>query len=86
MHNLIRPSLYNAYHHVHNLSRLSDTNTEEVTIVGPICESADVLTTVQQLPTTTAEDDILVIENCGAYGRVMSSRYNRRPFAEELFI
>ena len=85
MNSLIRPALYGAYHEIANLTRLNEPATELVSIVGPICESADVLGHDRLLP-PTAEGDVLLIANAGAYGRTMSSEYNLRPPAQELFI
>jgi len=53
--------------------------------VGPICESGDVLGESRFLP-QSSEGDILLIANTGAYGRVMSSSYNRRSPAEECIL
>jgi len=85
MNSLIRPALYGAYHEIANLTRLNEPATELVSIVGPICESADVLGHDRLLP-PTREGDVLLIANAGAYGRTMSSEYNLRPPAQELFI
>jgi diaminopimelate decarboxylase/aspartate kinase len=85
MNSLIRPALYGAYHEIVNLTRLDEPATELVSIVGPICESADVLGHDRLLP-PTREGDVLLITNAGAYGRTMSSHYNLRPPAEELFL
>ncbi len=85
MNSLIRPALYGAYHEIANLTRAEEAATELVSIVGPICESADVLGHDRLLP-LTREGDVLVITNAGAYGHAMSSRYNLREPATELFI
>jgi diaminopimelate decarboxylase/aspartate kinase len=85
MNSLIRPALYGAYHEIANLTRLEEPATELVNDVGPICESADVLGHDRLLP-PTREGDILVIANAGAYGHAMSSQYNLRSPAGELFI
>ncbi|HVN45449.1 MAG TPA: bifunctional aspartate kinase/diaminopimelate decarboxylase [Steroidobacteraceae bacterium] len=85
MNSLIRPALYGAYHEITNLTRLNEPATELVSIVGPICESADVLGHDRLLP-PTREGDVLLIANAGAYGRSMSSEYNLRSPAEELFV
>jgi diaminopimelate decarboxylase/aspartate kinase len=82
MNALIRPALYGAWHGIHNLSRLDDPNAGYVHVVGPICESGDVLGRDRLLP-ETRPGDVLLVENCGAYGAVMSSRYNRREQLEE---
>lgn len=85
MNSLIRPALYGAYHEIVNLSRLDETSDQNYRIVGPICESGDVLGESRLLP-ECHEGDVLLIANTGAYGRVMSSHYNRREPAEELII
>ncbi|MEO8225386.1 MAG: bifunctional aspartate kinase/diaminopimelate decarboxylase, partial [Gammaproteobacteria bacterium] len=85
MNSLIRPALYGAYHEIANLSRWGDAATQVVTIVGPICESGDRLGTDRLLP-PCEEGDVLAIANAGAYGFVMSSRYNLREPAVEIAI
>jgi diaminopimelate decarboxylase/aspartate kinase len=85
MNSIIRPVLYGAYHEIINLSRVDEPATELVDIVGPICESADVLGHDRLLP-VTREGDVLLIANAGAYGQVMSSQYNLRSPAPEVFI
>src|SRR5215472_777026 len=85
MNSLIRPALYGSYHEIANLTQLDEPATELVSVVGPICESADVLGHDRLLP-PTREGDVLLIANTGAYGRTMSSQYNLRMPAEELFL
>jgi diaminopimelate decarboxylase/aspartate kinase len=85
MNSLIRPALYDAYHEIVNLTRLGEVATQQVTIVGPICESADKFGTDRWLP-PTAEGDILLLATSGAYGYVMASHYNRRAPAREIVI
>ena len=85
MNSLIRPALYGSYHEIVNLTRADDPATELVNIVGPICESADVLGHDRLLP-LTREGDVLLIANAGAYGFAMSSHYNLREPATELLI
>jgi diaminopimelate decarboxylase/aspartate kinase len=85
MNSLIRPALYGAYHEIANLTRLLEPATELVNIVGPICESADVLGHDRLLP-PTREGDVILIANAGAYGHCMSSHYNLREPAEELVL
>ncbi|HEX9668314.1 MAG TPA: bifunctional aspartate kinase/diaminopimelate decarboxylase [Thermoanaerobaculia bacterium] len=82
MNSLIRPALYGAYHPIVNLSRLDEPATLTAHVVGPICETGDVLGRARRLA-PAAEDDVLLIANAGAYGRVMSSRYNLREPAGE---
>ena len=85
MNSLIRPALYGSYHEILNLPRLEEPATEVVSVVGPICESADVLGHDRLLP-VTKEGDVLLIANCGAYGHAMSSHYNLRAPAAELIV
>jgi len=85
MNSLIRPALYGAYHEIANLSRWGEAAGQIVTIVGPICESGDRLGTDRLLP-QCEEGDVLAIANAGAYGFVMSSRYNLREPAVEIAI
>ena len=85
MNSLIRPALYGAYHEIVNLTRADEPATELVNIVGPICESADVLGHDRLLP-PTREGDVLLIANAGAYAHAMSSHYNLREPAVELFL
>jgi bifunctional diaminopimelate decarboxylase / aspartate kinase len=85
MNSLLRPALYGSYHEIANLSRVEEPATELVSVVGPICESADVLGHDRLLP-VTKEGDVLLIANAGAYGHAMSSHYNLRAPAPELFI
>lgn len=82
MNSLIRPALYEAWHEIVNLSRLGEADAGLASIVGPICESADALGVDRMMP-ETAEGDVLLIANAGAYGRVMASSYNMRDPAGE---
>jgi diaminopimelate decarboxylase/aspartate kinase len=82
MNSLIRPALYGAHHPIVNLSRLGQPETMVAHIVGPICETGDILGRSRRLA-PAAEGDVLLIATAGAYGRVMSSHYNMRAPAEE---
>lgn len=84
MNSLIRPALYGAWHEIANLTRADAEPDTTTNVVGPICESGDVLGHQRLLPAAD-EGDVLVIATAGAYGRAMSSRYNlREPAAEHL--
>ena len=85
MNSLIRPALYGAHHDIRNLTRLDEPLSQRVNVVGPICESADVLGTDRWLP-PTVEGDVLLIGTCGAYGYAMASNYNLRAPAPEFFV
>lgn len=83
MNSLIRPALYEAWHEIVNLSRLDDAAEELVQVVGPICETGDVLGSNRRLP-ECREGDVLLIAEAGAYGAVMASHYNLREPASEI--
>jgi diaminopimelate decarboxylase/aspartate kinase len=85
MNTLLRPALYGAYHDIVNLSRLGEPARQRYTVVGPICETGDILGESRFLP-ASQEGDVLLIANAGAYGRVMSSDYNLRAPAREVII
>lgn len=85
MNSLVRPSLYGAYHQIVNLSRLGEPATQLAHVVGPICETGDILGRSRRLA-PAEEGDVLLIANAGAYGRVMSSWYNMREPAGELLL
>ena len=85
MNSLIRPALYGAHHEVANLTRLEEPATARYTVVGPICESGDVLGHDRPLP-ETHEGDVLVLADAGAYGHAMASRYNLREPASEVLL
>ncbi|WP_407352365.1 bifunctional aspartate kinase/diaminopimelate decarboxylase [Luteimonas sp. R10] len=78
MNALLRPALYDAYHGVHNLTRLEEAADAAFDVVGPICESGDVLGKQRRLPAATAEGDVLLVADAGAYGFVMANTYNLR--------
>lgn len=85
MNSLIRPALYGAYHDIYNLSRLGSEAESLYRVVGPICETGDVIGESRLLP-KSEEGDVMLVANGGAYGRVMASSYNRRNPAEEIIL
>jgi diaminopimelate decarboxylase/aspartate kinase len=88
MNSLIRPALYNAYHDIVNLTRVDDVNRQvwnNVDVVGPICESGDILGKERVLP-ACEEGDVIAIATAGAYGYSMSSNYNQRPGADQILL
>lgn len=84
MNDLIRPSLYQAQHQIVPVSS-TNTETEMVDVVGPICESGDFFARDRELP-VTAEGDLLAILDAGAYGMVLASNYNTRPRPAEILV
>lgn len=86
MNDLLRPSLYDAYHAVQPVIAAPDgAPRETVDIVGPICESGDVLASAREMP-VLREGDLLAIRDTGAYGAVMASTYNGRPLPAEVLV
>src|SRR5690625_7909517 len=67
MNSLIRPALYGAWHEIVNLSRLQEPGSRVSNVVGPICETGDILGLDRLLP-DTGEGDVMLIANAGAYG------------------
>lgn len=85
MNTLIRPALYGSYHEIVNLSKADNEKDMVANIVGPICESGDTFGYSRRIA-TPKEGDVMLIAVAGAYGRVMSSEYNMRPPAKEVFL
>lgn len=85
MNDLIRPALYQAHHEVEMVDQRRADATEAIyDVVGPVCESADVLAHARTL--SAHEGDIVALLSAGAYGFVMSSNYNSRPRAAEVMV
>jgi diaminopimelate decarboxylase/aspartate kinase len=85
MNSLIRPALYGAWHEIVNLTRLEEPGHRVYNVVGPICETGDILGLDRLLP-ECREGDLLLVTNAGAYGAAMASRYNLRDPAEEILL
>lgn len=83
MNDLIRPSLYKAFHEVEVLDKEGEKSRADV--VGPVCESGDFLAKDVPLP-KTSHNDLLVVKSVGAYGFTMSSNYNTRPRPAEVAV
>lgn len=86
MNDLIRPTLYEAYHEVWPvlMSRLSGPRVMQ-DIVGPVCETGDYLAVERELPAFEAEE-LVAVMTAGAYGAVMSSTYNTRLLVPEVLV
>jgi diaminopimelate decarboxylase len=84
MNDLLRPSLYQAYHQIVPVS-IDTYEYEKVDIVGPICESGDFFARERLLPKTVTGDYLAVLTT-GAYGFVLSSNYNGRPRPAEILV
>ena len=84
MTELIRPALYQAYHKIENISAFNSLLSEKYDVVGPICESSDSFGKAVALP-VTQRGDLIAIRSAGAYGEVMSNRYNLRDGVSSVF-
>ncbi len=82
---LLRPTLYNSYHHIMPCNIKGRKKTLTYDVVGPICESGDILGNEREMKKLN-EKDILAILDVGAYGFTMSSTYNSRPRSSEILI
>ena len=85
MNDLIRPSLYNAYHEIVPVIAPRTRNVETVDVVGPVCESGDFFARGREIP-AVEEGDLLAILDAGAYGMSLASNYNTRPRAAEVLV
>ena len=84
MNDLIRPSLYEAYHEIRPLQQTSEDSIL-VDVVGPVCETGDFFARDRRLPPLDSGDR-LALMNAGAYGFVAASNYNSRPRAPEVWV
>jgi len=84
MNDFVRPALYHARHRVQPVIRKDGTETVWE-VVGPVCESADILSSTCSLPSTES-GDTLAIMDAGAYGFSMASTYNSRPRPAEVLV
>ncbi len=82
---LARPMLYDSYHHVLAASRADEPEGETYTVVGPICETGDILAKERRLP-LLQRGDILAFLDAGAYGFSMASQYNGQPRPAEVLV
>ena len=85
MNDLLRPSLYNAYHEIIPVSGPRGASVETVDVVGPVCETGDFLARDRTLP-ACEEEDLLAVRDTGAYGMALSSNYNSRPRPAEVLV
>ncbi len=83
MNDLIRPSLYNAYHKIEAINKTGESSLADV--VGPVCESGDFFGKNVPLP-QLEHNDLLIVKSAGAYGFSMSSNYNTRNRSAEVAV
>lgn len=85
MNDLIRPSLYDAYHYIQPLMVLNGKKDIYANIVGPVCESGDFFAKERVFP-LMSRNDLIAIMSAGSYGMVMSSNYNARLRPAEVLV
>lgn len=85
MNDLIRPTLYDAYHEIIPLDEPGGGETMLADVVGPVCESGDYLAKGRRLP-KLAQGDLIATMTAGAYGAVQASSYNTRPLIAEVLV
>ena len=88
MNDFIRPALYDAKHNIRAVSKKNNKKIKQTVyeVVGPICETADILVKEAFLDENIKQDEYLFIDNVGAYGAVMSSNYNSKDIASEVLV
>jgi len=84
MNDLLRPSLYDAYHEI--IPVKASNNLKKIDVVGPICESSDFFGRERDLPEEIESGDFIALKSCGAYGFVMASNYNTRQRGAEIMV
>ena len=82
---LVRPTMYDSYHHAVVANKAGSPAQESYTIVGPICETGDIFAKDRMLP-HIEKGDIIALLDAGAYGFSMSSQYNGRPRCAEVLV
>ena len=85
MNDLIRPAMYEAYHHILPVEQNGKSPLIRVDIVGPVCETSDTFCRDREFPLLTTGDLVAVLSS-GAYGAVMASEYNSRPLVPEVLV
>jgi diaminopimelate decarboxylase len=86
MNDLIRPTLYEAWHDILPVAEPQKAApTLPVDVVGPVCESGDFIARDRSLP-PLAQGDLIAVMTAGAYGAVQSGTYNSRPLIPEVLV
>jgi diaminopimelate decarboxylase len=83
MNDLLRPSLYDAWHDIDSVMETAERMT--ATVVGPVCETGDTFAEGREIPAVEA-DDLVVFRTAGAYGAAMASTYNSRLLTPEVLV
>jgi diaminopimelate decarboxylase len=85
MNDLIRPTLYDAFHEIVAVDEQRNEETIEADVVGPVCETGDYLAKKRRMP-KLQQGDLLATMTAGAYGAVQSGTYNTRPLVAEVLV
>ena len=85
MNDLIRPTLYDAYHEILSVDEARNETAFEADVVGPVCETGDYLAKGRRLA-QVQQGDLLAVMTAGAYGAVQSGTYNTRPLIPEVLV
>lgn len=85
MNDLLRPSIYSAYHHIQPVEKKENEKEIIADIVGPVCETGDFLAKSRKI-SEVKKGDLLAVMSAGAYGMVMASNYNARRRAPEIIV
>ncbi len=85
MNDLVRPTLYDAWHDIIPVRDFPGRSTIEVDVVGPVCETGDYLALERELP-EPRRGELLCVMTAGAYGAVQSGTYNTRPLVPEVLV
>jgi diaminopimelate decarboxylase len=86
MNDLIRPTLYEAYHEIWSVNEpAAKANVRVTDVVGPVCETGDYLALSRELPELQA-GDLVAVMTAGAYGAVLASQYNSRLLVPEVMV
>lgn len=87
MNDLIRPTLYSAYHEIIPIDEQTEDDKQvKVDVVGPVCETGDTFGKDRDLPDDLKAGDLVAVMSAGAYGAVMSSTYNTRALTPEVLV
>lgn len=85
MNDLLRPSIYQAYHHIQPIQKFDNLDEMIADVVGPICETGDYFARDRNI-TKSKSDELLAVMSAGAYGMVMSFNYNGRRRGAEILV
>jgi diaminopimelate decarboxylase len=85
MQDLLRPSIYQAYHHIQPVQKFSGRKNISADVVGPVCETGDYFARDREI-SESKSGELLAVMSAGAYGIVMSSNYNARRRPAEILV